>query len=159
MKVSIRPIRPEDERGLGEFFRNLSHRSRQRRFHGGLNELPPDLVARFVRPDKRAETALVAVVARGGRDALIGEARYVVSNSSTRDAEIAIAVADAAQGRGLGKRLLRGLLRRAAANKIARLYGDVAPDNGAMLALASAFGFRQRRDPTDARLLLVERSL
>jgi acetyltransferase len=159
LKISIRPVRPEDECGLGEFFRNLSDRSRQRRFHGGLNELPPDLLAHFARPDNAAEMALVAVAVCGGREALIGEARYVVSSNNTRDAEIAIAVADAAQGRGLGKRLLRGLLRRAADNRIARLHGDVLPDNGAMLALASAFGFRQRRDPTDARLLLVERSL
>jgi acetyltransferase len=157
--VVIRPIRPDDEGKLGAFFRGLSDRSRHRRFHAVMNDLPADVLARFVRPDGCDEVALVAVMRRLGGESVIGEVRYAIIDGKTRKAEFAIAVADVAQGIGLGKRLLRGLMRRATENKVAVLYGDVLPENQAMLALAREFGFRQRRDPHDPRLLLVEKSL
>jgi len=157
--IVIRPIRPDDEPRLVAFFNGLSPRSRHRRFHGVVNELPPEIVSRFVHPDGRDELALVAVVKRGGREMVIAEARYALSGSATRSAEFAIVVADSSQGHGLGTRLLRSLMRRAAENQISKLYGDVLPDNGAMLRLAGAFGFRQRRDPDDPRLLRVEKTV
>ena len=157
--IVIRPIRPEDEANLLAFFEGLSPRSRHRRFHAAVNELPPDVIARFVRANGRDELALVAVAKQNGRETVIGEARYVLSSCKTRCAEIAIVVADAAQGVGLGKRMLRSLMRRAAENQITQLYGEVMPDNRAMLGLAGAFGFRQRRDPDDPRLFRVEKTV
>ena len=157
--IVIRPIRPDDEGKLGAFFRGLSDSSRHRRFHAVMNELPADVVARFARPDGYDQVALVAVMGRPGGERLIGEARYVVIDDQARKAEFAIAVADIAQGLGLGKRLLRGLMRRATENQVAVLFGDVLPENRPMLALAREFGFKQRRDPHEPRLLLVEKSL
>jgi len=157
--IVIRPVRPADEPLLVAFFNGLSPRSRHRRFHGVVNELPPDIVSRFVHPDGRDELALVAVVKHGGKEMVIAEARYALCGNKTRSAEFAIVVADSSQGHGLGTRMLRSLMRRAAENQITKLYGDVLPDNGAMLRLAGAFGFRQRRDPDDPRLLRVEKTV
>jgi len=157
--IVIRPIRADDEEKLGAFFRGLSERSRHCRFHAVMNELPADVLARFVRPDGYDQVALVAVMRRPGGERVIGESRYVVIDNQARKAEFAIAVADVAQGLGLGKRLLRGLMRRAVENQVAVLFGDVLPENQPMLALAREFGFKQRRDPHEPRLFLVEKSL
>jgi acetyltransferase len=157
--IVIRPVRPDDESRLAAFFRGLSPHSRQRRFHGGVNELPPRVVAQFVRRDDGDALGLLAVLTCAGREVVIGEAAYAITHSRTRNAEIAIAVADNEQGRGLGKRLLRSLLSHAVANNVMSLYGAVQPDNKAMLALARALGFTERRDAADARLRRVERCL
>jgi acetyltransferase len=157
--IVIRPVRPDDESRLAAFFRGLSPHSRQRRFHGGVNELPPGVIAQFVRRCGSDGLGLLAVVTCSGAEVVIGEAAYAIARPRTRNAEIAIAVADDVQGRGLGKRLLRSLMSHAAANDVTSMYGGVQPDNKAMLALARALGFTERRDAADARLRRVERCL
>lgn len=156
--IVIRPIRADDTARLTRFFRDLSPRSRHRRFHGVVNELPPAIIARFVDRNDADEMGLVAVLQRGGSETVIGETRYALTGSGRR-AEFALTVADAAQGIGLGKRLLRALVRHAGANGITTMYGDVLPDNRPMLALTHALGFDERRDPNDARLRYVERRI
>jgi len=157
--IVIRPIRPDDEDDLGAFFRTLSPASRHRRFLAVMNELPPSLLTRFARPDGRDEVALVAVATDGGAQSVVGEARFSFDAKCGGCAEFAIAVTDPKQRRGLGERLLRALLRRAAENNIACVYGDVLPDNHAILGLARKLDFRERRSPIDPRLLRVEVAL
>lgn len=155
----IRPIRPGDEAKLGAFFRALSPAARHRRFFGVMNEMPAALLAHFARPDGCAEVALIATTGDGSGEQVVAEARYAALEGSARCAEFAIVVTDAQQGRGLGSRLMRSLLRRAAANGIGCVFGDVMPDNAAMLELARRFGFSERRNPTDPRLVRVQRLL
>lgn len=159
MHFVIRPIGPDDEASLGAFFRGLSPNSRHRRFLAVMNELPAALLARFARPDGRSEMGLVAITGDGHRKSIVAEARLAFDSAACRCAEFAIAVADPEQRRGLGERLLRSLLRRAAENDIACVYGDVLPDNRAMLGLARKLGFSERRSPGDARLTRVERAV
>jgi acetyltransferase len=155
----VRPIRPGDETNLGAFFRALSHASRHRRFLAVMNELPAEVLSRFARPDGQNEVALIATTCDGRRESVIAEARYAVAEEKSGCAEFAIVVTDAAQGLGLGERLLRSLLRRAAENGLDCLFGDVLPDNAAMLGLAHKFGFSERRNPADPRLVRVQKVL
>ena len=157
--VVIRLIRPDDESRLAAFFRALSPAARNRRFLAVMNDLPPALLARFARPDNINEVALVATTSDGERESVIGEARFVVDDTRRRNAEFALVVTDTAQRSGLGERLVRSLVRRAAAARIECLYGEVLPGNHAMLSLARKLGFRERRDPLDPRLLRVEKCL
>ncbi|HUL68484.1 MAG TPA: GNAT family N-acetyltransferase [Burkholderiaceae bacterium] len=157
--IVVRPIRPDDEGDLGAFFRTLSPSSRHRRFLAVVNELPPSLLARFARPDGREEVALVAIATDGRTQPVVGEARFAFDAKCGGCAEFAIAVTDPEQRRGLGERLLRALLRHAAENDIACVYGDVLPDNHAILGLARKLAFRERRSPIDPRLLRVERAI
>ena len=155
-RVIIRPIRPGDAANLGAFYRALSPGSRHRRFLAVINELPLALLARFARPDGRNEAALIAITRNGRIEAVVGDARFVLGEGC---AEFALAVSDHAQGRGLGERLLRGLIQRARENGIACVYGDVLPENAAMLGLARKFNFVERRSPSDPRLLRVHKLL
>lgn len=159
MPVVVRSIRPEDEANLTAFFRGLSPGSRNRRFLAVMNDVPATLIAHFVRPDTRNEMALVAITSDGVTETVVGEARFVADHGQPNYAEFAIVVSDAAQGRGVGERLLRALIRRAHVAGVDRLYGDVLPENRAMLRLAGKLGFIEGRDPLDPRLLRVHRTL
>jgi acetyltransferase len=159
MPVVVRSIRPADEAKLTAFFRGLSPQSRNRRFLAVMNEVPATLIAHFVRPDTRNEVALVATTGDGATETVIGEARFVADHGQPNFAEFAIVVADVAQGSGVGERLLRALVRRAHVARVDRLYGDVLPENRAMLRLARKLGFIEGRDPLDPRLVRVHRTL
>jgi acetyltransferase len=157
--IVIRPIRPDDEARLDAFFRSLSPKARHRRFLAVVNELPQALLARLVRPDGRNEAALVATSGTGRAESIVGEARFVADDTGPDCVEFAVAIADRAQGRGLGERMLRGLFRRAVERGITCVFGDVLPDNYAMLSLARKFGFSEGLNPLDPRLVRVRKSL
>jgi GNAT superfamily N-acetyltransferase len=73
-------------------------------------------------------------------------------------AEIALVVADAWQGRGLGGRLLAVLLEHARQAGLSRLEGVTRTGNDAMRGLATKLGFGLRRD-ADPRLVRLERAV
>jgi acetyltransferase len=156
--VRLRPVRAQDTATLDAFVRGLSLESRQRRFHGGMAQLPPDLLHRFTHPDPDGELALLAFATEGGREVCVGEARYALSDETPCDREFALAVADRWQGMGIGSGLLRTLTEHAERHGVERLYGDVLRDNLAMAGLARRQGYAVVRHPADPRLLRVTRT-
>jgi acetyl coenzyme A synthetase (ADP forming)-like protein len=129
----------EDAEGLVEFFARLSARSRYLRFHGARS-VDHDLVTTFLEPDWATTGALI------GRH----EARIVAlaSYARLRDpaiAEVAFAVADQFQGRGVGTRLLERLAERAAAVGVERFVAEVLAENTAMLGVFRDAGFEVTR--------------
>jgi acetyltransferase len=95
--------------------------------------------------------ALAATTMLDG-ETLLGVARYVLDKDN-ESAEFAIVVADAWQGRGIGRRLLGKLVEVARRHGIKRLYGDILAMNRPMLELARKLGFTLGRheDPTLTR--------
>lgn len=87
--------------------------------------------------------ALAATTLLGG-ETLIGVARYVLDKSN-ESAEFAIVVADAWQGRGIGKRLLAKLIEVARQRGVKRLYGEVLGTNRPMLEFVRKLGFKLER--------------
>ena len=139
-RVTIRPVLPQDEDLLADFFRELSETSRRNRFFRAVRELPARVVHSFTSIDYHAHFALIATILNDGGEVIIGEARYVVIEPSA--AEFAVTVADKWQGQGIGRLLLAGLLCRSAAEGIPRLFGDILLTNEAMRRLARAAGMR-----------------
>ena len=76
-------------------------------------------------------------------EALIGAVARVSVVDDTRQGEFAILVGRFLAGMGLGRHLMRRLVRWAKGKKLERLYGEVAEDNQPMLALAQSLGFRR----------------
>jgi acetyltransferase len=99
--------------------------------------------------------ALAATTMLGGKETLIGVARYVL-DSDNKSAEFAIVVADAWHGRGIGTRLLRELIDVARNRGLKRFYGDILGTNRPMLELVRKLGFTLERheDPTLTRATL-----
>jgi acetyltransferase len=71
----------------------------------------------------------------------VGVARYACDVDETTVADVAFAVADDWQGRGVGTGLARLLVARAHANGIARLHASTLTDNGPSRKLLGRLGF------------------
>jgi acetyltransferase len=157
-RVLVRPVHAQDLELARAFVRELSPESRYNRFHGAVKELTPGMARWATHVDYDRHMALIAVVYREGREIEIGAARYAVS-ADGEAAEFAVAVADAWQGRGVGARLLRGLIEVAARRGLRWMEGDILATNRGMRALARKLGFQSRARGGEARLVRVSRIL
>lgn len=152
-EVLIRPIRPDDAMPLRAGFGLLQPDEIRQRFLYALNELTPEMAERLTHPDPRSEFAIVAAEPLPPGEALVGAvARAAIvdpdTNDGRRDAEFAILVSRYIAGMGLGRHLMRRLVRWAKGKKLDRIHGDVLEHNQPMLALAQSMDFR--REAIDA---------
>lgn len=156
--VTLRPLRPEDVDIETAFVEGLSPETRSNRLLGGAIKLTREYIERLTHVDYARDMALAATVMLEGHETLIGVARYALE-ADGRGCEFALVIADAWQGRGIGRRLLGKLLAVAAARGLARIYGDTLATNRSMLGLAKALGFALVRHPDEAYLTRVTRDL
>jgi RimJ/RimL family protein N-acetyltransferase len=136
--VTVRPLRATDKDALLDLFERLSPRSRLRRFLAPKPSLSRRELAYFTEVDHRTHEALVAV---DGNGALHGVARYACGPGESTVADVAFAVADSAQGRGIGTGLARLLFDDARANGIVRLQAMTLPENAPARKLLGRTGF------------------
>src|SRR5688572_1282646 len=125
--LRLRPPRAEDAEALVEFLSGLSQQSLYYRFHG-VPTVDQKLVAAFLEPDWEERGHLVGEME--GR--VIALASYVRLRDPTA-AEVAFAVADVFQRRGIGTRMLEQLAARAATVGIERFVAEVLAANSQML--------------------------
>ena len=152
--ITVRPIRPEDIDLETEFARKLSKETRYNRFLGGGVRLTSEILEKFTRIDFRRDMALMATATLEGAEAAIGVARYV-RLAEGAICEFAITIADAWQGRGIGRKLLAMLVDSARGHGMRQIIGDVLATNTPMLRLARSRGFRVERHPDGAELRRV----
>jgi acetyltransferase len=128
--VTIRPICPDDARGLQALFDRLSPESIALRFLGQLKELPYEQAEQLANVDYQKRMALVATREQGGEEHIIAVARYAVDPAGQPDlAEAAIVVEDEYQSRGLGTLLLARLVAYAQVHGIRAFRATVRQDN------------------------------
>jgi acetyltransferase len=148
-RVAIRPMRPEDVELETRFFDRLSEQSRYQRFMQHLPHLPPKMLARFTQLDYDREMALVGLL----NQEFIAVGRYA-PNADGDTAEFALVVADAWQGKGLGRILLEKLREEARKAGYRALYGNILEANHDMLNLALRLGFElQSREGADVTVV------
>jgi GNAT superfamily N-acetyltransferase len=111
-------------------FAGLSDHSRYLRFHAPMPRLTKSFRDRLIDVDGQSRAAVVAAVV--GEP--IGIARLV--DVGCGRAELAVAVVDRWQRHGVGHRLLTELGELAGRLCYTELYGDVLPENTAMVRLA-----------------------
>ena len=126
-ELGIRPIQPDDKPLLVDGFQRLSERSRRRRFLTPASELTPEDLAYLTEVDHKRHEALVAIDPFEGR--LVGVARYVRVPGDRESAEVAVAVVDDWQRRGVATALMNALSERARENGILRFTALVSPEN------------------------------
>jgi GNAT superfamily N-acetyltransferase len=141
--IRIRAIHPDDKDRLHEHFKGLSERSVYLRFMGFRRDLTPADLAQLTELDFKDHVGLAATITEDGRERFIGVGRYIRSTEPHR-AEVAFAVLDEWQGRGIGTSLLEHLRRLADANGIAEFEADVLSDNSQMLEVFAHSGFKIR---------------
>lgn len=127
--VTIRPLRDGDTESISALFARLGARSRERRFGGAKPRLSEDELAALARVDG-GHHVLVGYL--DGDPLPAGIARLARDGSG---AEIAFAVADVYQGRGIGSVLARELASVARAAGITSVHATVSGDNPAAVSL------------------------
>jgi ribosomal protein S18 acetylase RimI-like enzyme len=140
-KVHIRPIAPEDEPLLHEAVAAMSERTVYFRFFSPLKRLPDAVAHRLAVVDYNDRFALVASTHKPtGKERILGVARYD-RVPGTEVAEVAVAVVDEFQHRGLGGALLAILARAAREHRIKTFTLIVLPENQQMLGLLRKMGW------------------
>ncbi len=127
--IVVRPLRNGDVGTVGAMFERLSERSRRTRFHGPKPRLTTADLDQLATVDSNRH-ALVAYLEGDQRPIAI--ARLVRDGHS---AEIAFAVADEHQQRGIGSTLAAELIADARAAGITEITALVSSDNPAAVAL------------------------
>jgi len=138
--MRLRPPQREDLPALLAFFRGLSDESLYKRFHGHPS-VESRLFEPMLDPDWTERGSLIGV--KGER--VVAAANYVRLRDA-RSAEVAFAVADELQGRGIATRLLEQLAVTAADVGIEEFVAEVLLDNGAMLHVFADAGFETSRE-------------
>jgi len=156
--VTIRPLQPADAAIERSFVTGLSERTRYNRLLGGAMKITDEYIRRLIEVDGVREVALAAVTMLEDAELIIGVGRYVV-DAEQRGCEFALVIADAWQGRGIGRRMLEKLIAVARARGLGEMYGDVLSTNRSMLELARRLGFAGARHPDDATLTRVSLAL
>ena len=147
--MALRPLRCDDIDIEAAFLTGLSPESRQNRLLGGMIQITREYLERLTTVDFSRDMAIAAVLMLDGREVLIGVARYVLE-AEGRACEFALVIADAWQGRSIGRRMMEKLITVARGRGLKEIYGDVLSTNRPMLEFCRKLGFRLGRNPDDA---------
>jgi GNAT superfamily N-acetyltransferase len=141
-RIRVRAIRPSDKAGLVDLFNRLSPNTRYFRFLGAKTCLTNAELVYLTELDFERQAALVAEVDRDGEARIVGVARYAVLPVQPKARpEVALAVDDAEQGRGIGTVLLSHLARLARGQGITEFDAYLLAENDRMLAVFRRCGF------------------
>jgi GNAT superfamily N-acetyltransferase len=136
--IAVRPIEPGDKAGLAAAFDRLSDESRYRRFLSPHGHLSAAELRYLTEVDHHDHEGLVALAPATGEG--VGVARYVRDAGRPDSAEVAVAVADDWQGRGVGTMLLHSLADRAREEGVRRFTALMLADNEPMAHLLGDIG-------------------
>ena len=142
--IHLRAIRPDDKERLVDVLSRMSPESVYFRFFRSKKRLSDEELEKFTNLDFTSNVALAATLRTGAKEEIIAVGRYAAlpaEKGAPRRAELAFAVADAHQGRGIGTLLLEHLAPIARANGITRFEADVLGENNRMLEVFARSGF------------------
>lgn len=145
MRLTLRPIRPEDEGRWLDMFRSFSPETRRYRFFHVIGDMPHHERVRYVFSDYAREIAIVPILRENGAEKILGVGRITgVAGNGT--AEFAVALRDEWQSRGLGEQVFDHLIDIARRKGWSRIVAQVLPDNTKMINL-----FRKKKCTFDFR--------
>jgi RimJ/RimL family protein N-acetyltransferase len=125
-RVRVRPLVAGDTDTLLTVFDGMGPRSRERRFLAPVPRLTTSALRHLSSVDDVDHIALVVEACPGGP---IGIGRFVRDRSRTDTAEVALAVVDVWQDRGIGTLLVARLVEAAHRVGVRRLLFVMRPDN------------------------------
>src|SRR6266496_563381 len=135
----IRSSEPSDRDALREFFHRLSPESKRRRFFSIADPAEALLERQCDSSNPRSQWTLIVSRIVGGASRIIATGSYVARDDAT--AEVAFAVDDEFQGKGLGGLLLERLALLAARHGFVRFWALTRVENQLMLETFRRSGF------------------
>lgn len=142
-QVTIRPIKPVDERRLQEHFYNLDKGDIVSRFFYKKNSFVRDDVASMYQIDYVKEMTIVAVTGEFGFGKIIAVGGYSLDPARNM-AEVAFSVSREWQKLGIAGIIMRKLVETAKDNGIAGFEAFTAPQNHSMINLFRTLPYRVR---------------
>jgi acetyltransferase len=137
--IRIRRITGGDREGLEAFYAGLSAESRRTRFLGPTSGIGAGQSRYFCTTDHAHREGFVAVTGPVGRpDRIVGH--LCVEPDGAGTAEVALAVADEMQGRGIGRRLVDAAILWARGEGFHALTATMLAANPAIQRLLTSLG-------------------
>ena len=137
--VRIRRIAPGDHDSLRAFYASLSNESRRTRFLGSMSGIGDTQSTWFCCPDHAHREGFVATVKGPGQpDRIVGHVCIEPDGPTT--AEVAVAVADELQARGVGRRLVGAAVEWARRDGFRTLTATMLANNPAIQRLLTSLG-------------------
>jgi GNAT superfamily N-acetyltransferase len=136
--ATLRAIGPGDRDAFLAFHAGLSDESRYLRYFSARRKLPEKEILHYTAVDQRDHAGIGTWL----DGALVGHALYD-RLADPEEAEVALEVADACQGLGIGTAMLEALAQLARRAGIRRFVGHVLPTNQRMLQVFRDLGFAE----------------
>ncbi len=140
IKLKLRPVKISDEELLKDFFYSLSDQSLYRRFISTRKDMPHERLQEMVVIDYTKEMVILAVVEQNEKEVVVGVGQYGIQEYQ-HWAEVAFAVRDDYQYKGIGQILLSYLTQIAKRNGLLGFTAEVLVENKPMLHLFEKMGF------------------
>jgi len=158
-KLTLRPIRPEDEAQHLAFLERLDPDDIRMRIFYSRRSIERSELARLTQIDYAREMAFIAETADAdGQQATLGTVRLVADPDNV-EAEFGIILRSDSKGMGLGSLLMDKMIRYARGHGTRFLVGTVLRENARMLELAKAYGFEIEPQPVDPDTLHLRLTL
>ncbi|MGN6665631.1 MAG: GNAT family N-acetyltransferase, partial [Trinickia sp.] len=139
-RLTIRPIRPEDEPAHSAFTAAMTPDDLRLRFFGAISGFDHTQLARMTQIDYDREMALIATTEEGSGAVTLGVGR-TITDPDNECAEFAVAVRSNLKGKGLGRLLMERLVAYVRSRGTGAIVGIVLRENHPMLGLAKRLGF------------------
>ncbi|MEW6526073.1 MAG: GNAT family N-acetyltransferase [Spirochaetota bacterium] len=140
IKLKLRPVKISDEELLKDFFYSLSDQSLYRRFISTRKDMPHERLQEMVVIDYTKEMVILAVIEQNEKEVVVGVGQYGIQEYQ-HWAEVAFAVRDDYQYKGIGQVLLSYLTQIAKRNGLLGFTAEVLVENKPMLHLFEKMGF------------------
>jgi acetyltransferase len=138
--VILRPIKPEDEILLREFYCSLSEETMRLRFFQVFKEFSHETLTRHCNLDYDREIAIIAEK-HGDERKIVGVGLLIIE-PGRKCGEFAVVVGDQWQGLGLGSKLVDCLIEIGKDMSLEAVYGYAISNNSKIINLCMKKGFR-----------------
>jgi acyl-CoA hydrolase/GNAT superfamily N-acetyltransferase len=141
LKLSMRPVKISDEDLVKDFFYSLSDKSLQKRFMTPHKNIPHKMRQKFVVIDYTREMVILACIVKNDIEIVVGIGQYVKWEDKNY-ADVAFAVRDDYQKKGIGAELLDYITQLARNEGLQGFTADVLGDNKPMIHLFNKMNYR-----------------
>jgi len=146
--VLLRPVKISDEPLLKDLFYSLSDQSLYQRFISARKDMPHSRLQEFVIIDYTKQMSILAVIQEGEKEVAISLGQYLVDEEG-HTAEVAFAVRDSYQGKGIGTELLSYLTYLGKRSGLLGFTAEVLQENQKMLNLFEKMGLDIERKSSE----------
>lgn len=151
----VRPIRPDDESALGQFFTHVAPEDLRFRFLTGIRVIDRERLAAMTQIDYRRRITFIAL---DEAERIIAEATLATDPDGER-AEVALSIRSDHKQRGISWTLLEHTLHYARAQGVRIVESVESATNDAAIALEREMGFTSTSCPGDPTLRIVRMAL